>query len=192
MFGLQIDYSNIPRKSNKIKFVLNWLFNRLRSWVLFRIKYHNIGYSGFVRVMHGTKFNPVVPVTLGNNVQFGFGCFIDAPITIGNNVLFAGSVHAVGKHDHEFSIPGQTIWQGKRGEEETTIVEDDVWVGHGAILLGGVTIGKGSIVAAGSVVTRNIPPCEIWGGNPAVFIKNRFATEEEKNKHIEYLENEIC
>lgn len=61
------------------------------------------------------------------------------------------------------------------------------WIGHGAIILAGVRIGKGSIVAAGSVVTKNIPPCEIWGGNPAKKIKDRFDSEEAKIKHIEWL-----
>lgn len=189
MFGLPIDYSNIPRNSNKTRFVINWLLNQLRSWVLFRIKYHNVMCSGFVRVMRGTRFNPVVPITIGNNVQFGLKCFIDAPISVGNNVLFAGNVHVIGKHDHDFSILGQTIWQGKRGEEKATIVEDDVWIGHGSILLGGITVGKGSIIAAGSVVTKDIPPCEIWGGNPAKFIKNRFSTEEDKEMHLRFLNN---
>ena len=68
------------------------------------------------------------------------------------------------------------------------IIEDDVWIGHGAIILAGVQIGKGSIVAAGSVVTKDIPPCEIWGGNPAKKIKDRFDSEEAKIKHIEWLE----
>lgn len=50
--------------------------------------------------------------------------------------------------------------------------------------MSGITIGKGSIVAAGSVVTKDIPPCEIWGGIPAKKIRNRFNTEEEKKYHL--------
>jgi acetyltransferase-like isoleucine patch superfamily enzyme len=57
-------------------------------------------------------------------------------------------------------------------------VEDDVWIGHGAIIVAGVTIGTGSIVAAGSVVTRDVPPFSIVGGNPARVIKMRFSQED--------------
>ena len=57
------------------------------------------------------------------------------------------------------------------------IVEDDVWLGYGAIVLSGVTIGRGSIVAAGSVVTKDVPPYAIVAGNPAHIIKYRFGQE---------------
>jgi acetyltransferase-like isoleucine patch superfamily enzyme len=56
---------------------------------------------------------------------------------------------------------------------EEIIVEDDVWIGTSCIVIKGVTIGKGSIVAAGSLVNKSIPPFQIWGGVPAKFIKNR-------------------
>jgi acetyltransferase-like isoleucine patch superfamily enzyme len=52
-------------------------------------------------------------------------------------------------------------------------IGDFVWVGHGALILGGVTIGEGAIVGAGSVVTRDVPPFAIVGGNPARVIKSR-------------------
>ncbi|MGH2665059.1 MAG: CatB-related O-acetyltransferase [Flavobacterium sp.] len=54
------------------------------------------------------------------------------------------------------------------------IVENEVWIGTGAIILSGVTLGKGSIVAAGAVVTKDIPPYAIAGGNPAKVIRYRF------------------
>lgn len=57
------------------------------------------------------------------------------------------------------------------------IVEDDVWIGNNAIILSGITIGKGAIVAAGSVVTKNVEPYSIVGGNPAQLIKYRFSEE---------------
>ena len=82
------------------------------------------------------------------------------------------------------SIPGKTIWSGERGDNGITIIEDDVWIGTAAIIMSGVTIGRGSIVAAGSVVTKDIPSCEIWGGVPARKIRDRFETEEEKKYHI--------
>ena len=53
--------------------------------------------------------------------------------------------------------------------------------------MSGITIGKGSIVAAGSVVTKDIPACEIWGGIPAKKIRNRFKNEEDKLMHLHFL-----
>lgn len=103
----------------------------------------------------------------------------------------AARVCFVGKNDHDFSIPGQTIWSGNRKNDGETIVEDDVWIGHRATIVGPIKICSGSVVAAGSVVTTDIPPCEIWGGVPARKLRNRFNTEEEKEKHLNYLQK-LC
>lgn len=54
----------------------------------------------------------------------------------------------------------------------------DVWLGYNSIILSGITIGNGSVVAAGSVVTKDIGPYEIWGGNPAKFIRKRFTESQ--------------
>ena len=92
----------------------------------------------------------------------------------GNDILMGARVSFVGRRDHRFDVPGQRIWDGERVEGKPVIVEDDVWIGAAAVILSGVRIGKGSIIAAGSVVTKDIPPYEIWGGNPAVKIRGRF------------------
>jgi len=57
------------------------------------------------------------------------------------------------------------------------IIEDDVWIGFGVIILSGVKIGKGAIIGAGAVVTKDVPPYAIAGGNPARVIKYRFSEE---------------
>ena len=75
----------------------------------------------------------------------------------------------------------------ERGDDGFCYVEDDVWIGHGVIIVGGIKIGKGSIIAAGSVVTKDIPSCEIWGGVPAIKLKNRFNSEADKQNHLDYL-----
>lgn len=69
-------------------------------------------------------------------------------------------------------------WKIRRSKEDLkyrkiapVTIEDDVFIGAKCIILKGVTIGKGSIIAAGSVVTKSIPPFEIWGGNPAKIIR---------------------
>lgn len=181
---MHIDYSNMPNGSNKLNFILRYIFNIIRTWYLLHICYPWVQYKGFIRIMKGTSFAKNMDITLGHNVQFGNYCNIACNVHFGNNILMAGRVCFIGKHDHEFNLPGQTIWHGERGNNGTTIVEDDVWIGTGAIIMSGITIGKGSIIAAGSVVTKNIPPCEVWGGNPAKKIKNRFKSETDKQYHL--------
>lgn len=185
---MKIDFKNMPNGASKGSFVLRYLFNMLRTWYVFHLRYPWVKYQGFVRVMGGTHFAQHMDVVIGNNVQFGNGCNVASNVHFGDNVLMAGNVQFVGRHDHTFSTPGVTIWDGERGENGTTVVEDDVWLGASVIVISGVTIGRGSIVAAGSVVTGDIPPCEIWAGVPAKKVKDRFTCEADKVKHLAFLE----
>lgn len=98
-------------------------------------------------------------------------------------------VNFVGREDHKFNVPCQTIWDGKRGDNGIAIVGDDVWIGTGAIIMSGVRIGSGSIIAAGAVVTKNVPPCEIWAGVPAKKIRCRFKSQKEKIRHLKYIQS---
>jgi acetyltransferase-like isoleucine patch superfamily enzyme len=111
-------------------------------------------------------------------VQFGEGCFIQCDATFGNKVLVSRNVAFVSKDSHVYQIPGKTMWDSPRGDSYKVVVEDDVWIGHGAIVLSGVTIGRGSIVAAGAVVTKDVPRYSIVGGNPAQVIRDRFTKIE--------------
>ena len=185
---MHIDFSNMPNGSNKLNFILRYIFNIIRTWYLFHIRFPWVKYNGFVRIMKGTSFAQNMDIRIGNNVQFGNHCNIACNVHFGNNILLAGNVNLIGKHDHNFNIPRQTIWCGERGENGVTIIEDDVWIGTGSIIMSGITIGKGSIIAAGSVVTKNIPRCEIWGGNPAKKIKDRFKTTKDTQQHLNFLE----
>lgn len=176
----------MPSGAGRRSFVLRYLLNVARTWLLFHIRYPWVKYDGFVRVMSHTRFAKR-NITLGNNVQFGKSCSVASDLTVGNDVLFAGRISFVGGNDHVFSVPGRTIWHSPRGQERGITVKDDVWVGTGCILMGGITIGTGSVIAAGAVVTKDVPPCEIWGGVPARKIKDRFATVEDKDKHLGYI-----
>ncbi|MCR5361753.1 MAG: hypothetical protein K6E73_07050 [Bacteroidales bacterium] len=186
---MKIDYHNLRIGTSRRVFAFRYVSNCLRTWFLFHIKYRGkVKYSGFVRVQRGTTFERK-NIVIGNNVQFGSYCRIRNSAVFKNSILVAGSVCFIGRNDHDINVPGQLIWNGKRGDDGVTIIENDVWIGHGAIVLGGVTIGEGSIVAAGAVVTKDIPPCEIWGGVPAKKVRDRFKTEEDKTKHLEYLKS---
>lgn len=125
-------------------------------------------------------WSPNRDVRLGDRVQFGRGCIINCDIDIGDSVLMANSVAFINKDDHQHNVVGKTLWDSPRGDKFKTFVEDDVWIGHGAIVLSGVRIGRGAIVAAGSVVTKDVDRYTIVAGNPARKIGIRFSQEEIK------------
>ena len=76
----------------------------------------------------------------------------------------------LGSHDYEF---GDTIPYGIHTTYKNVIIDDFVWLGQDVTICGNVHIGEGAIVGAGSVVTKNIPPYQVWAGNPARYIKDR-------------------
>lgn len=184
-----VNYNNIPNGASKFEVLLNYFYNVIRTWYKLHIKFPWVKYKGFERIGRHTIFTKGFQVEMGENVQFGPYCMVSADVLLGNSILMAGHVCLVGKHDHIFNVPGKLIWNGNRGKDGKIFIEDDVWIGYNSIILGGVRVGKGSIVAAGSVVTKDIPPCEIWGGNPAKKIRDRFESVDEKNQHLNHLQS---
>jgi maltose O-acetyltransferase len=117
------------------------------------------------------------PIGGAENIEIGRGTFInsdirfgvpDGKVVIGNNVLIGARVsfETVG-HSTSYT-PGKM----RKRTTGSIVVGNDVWIGAGVIIVQGVTIGNGAIIAAGSVVTRNVEPNTIVGGVPAKFIKN--------------------
>lgn len=97
------------------------------------------------------------------------GC--NQSITIGENVMIANHV-SIRDTDHRFDkLDKPMIDQGIT--TAPIVIEDDVWIGHGAVITKGVKIGKGAIVGANAVVTKDVAPYDIVGGIPAKKIKNR-------------------
>ncbi len=112
-------------------------------------------------------------VSLGRCCYIGRYSYLDGDITIGDHTMLASSVAIVGG-DHEFRQKGKLLIKGGREHWKPTMIGCDVWIGYGAIVLNGVTIGDGAMVAAGSVVVRDVAPYTIVSGNPASFLRNRF------------------
>ncbi len=163
--------------------------NTIRTF-LFKLKYPWIQINGFVRIPFSVPFySPHKDIKIGNKVQFGHNCLIQCDIEFGNYILIARNVSFVGKDDHHTDVIGSTIWDSPRGDSYKTYIEDDVWIGHGAIIIAGIRIGRGSIIAAGSVVTKDVEPYSIYAGNPAKKIRNRFTTQEDLELHINQLKN---
>jgi acetyltransferase-like isoleucine patch superfamily enzyme len=112
-------------------------------------------------------------LTMGDNSNIGpynyIGC--SGKITIGNNVMLAPRV-SIYAENHVFDHP-ELLIRDQGVEKKEVIIEDDCWIAANSIILAGVTIGQGSVVAAGSVVKENVPAYSVVAGVPAKFIKSR-------------------
>ena len=113
--------------------------------------------------------NAVGDVIIGDYTRIGLHNTIIGPVTIGNHVNLAQGI-TVTALNHNFADPNKRI--DEQGVSTTPVViEDDIWIGANAVILPGVTIGHHSVVAAGAVVTKNVPPHSLVAGVPAKVIK---------------------
>jgi acetyltransferase-like isoleucine patch superfamily enzyme len=110
---------------------------------------------------------------IGNNSSIGPYSYIGCSgfIEIGDNVMMSPRV-SIYAENHLFDHPELTIKE-QGVKREFVKIEDDCWIAANTIILAGVTIGRGSVIAAGSVVTKDVPPYSIVGGVPAKVIKSR-------------------
>lgn len=185
--------------TNKLNFIWNKLVVKL---VLLRenvqIKHYNINGILFIKnegeisigdgfkANSGLSFTPIggdtklkIIVTknavldIGSNVGMSNSTiYCTNKISIGNYVLIGNSCKIWDTNFHSID-PEERCFNGDREIlSAPVIIEDKAFVGGGVTILKGVTIGENSIIAAGSVVTKSVPPNQIWGGNPAQFIRN--------------------
>jgi acetyltransferase-like isoleucine patch superfamily enzyme len=126
-------------------------------------------------------------LAIGTDVYIGKFCTIQSNGSIGDGVLIANNVGVVGRIDHEFRAIGVLVRNGSHISENVKIsrspksridIGHDVWIGFGAVLLSGVDIGRGAIIAAGSVVMSSVAPYDIVAGNPAKPIGRRFTNDQ--------------
>ena len=113
--------------------------------------------------------NAVGDVIIGDDTRIGIHNTIIGPVTIGNHVNLAQGI-TVTALNHNFKDTSRRI--DEQGfSTKPIMIEDDVWIGANAVILPGVTIGKHVVVAAGAVVTKDVPDNTIVGGVPAKEIK---------------------
>lgn len=143
----------------------------------------------------GTVFWAPNKMTIGNNVYIGKYCTIQADIEMGDNIEIANNVGLIGKYDHDYSKVGVNIknapWIGDstydfKGKGKKIIIDDDVWIGFGSVVFTGVHIHRGAIIAAGSIVTHDVPAYAVVAGNPARIKGYRF-TEKQIEEHEKIL-----
>lgn len=125
-----------------------------------------------VNIERNVFFGSGREISIGDDSGIGLNARIQGPLRIGGNVMMGPDV-IIYTRNHEISrtdIP--MIAQGETAPE-AVVIEDDVWIGARAMIMPGVTISAGSVVAAGAVVTKDVPPFAIVGGVPAKVIKYR-------------------
>jgi acetyltransferase-like isoleucine patch superfamily enzyme len=118
----------------------------------------------------------------GPYVFVGRDCTIPPGVRIGRYTMLASNVAIVGD-DHNWLDPEVPMQFSGRPPQRRTEIGADVWLGHGAIVMRGLQIGDGAIIAAGAVVTRDVPPREIWTGVPAQKLRDRFADPVDVQRH---------
>lgn len=119
-------------------------------------------------MMRGTRIIRPERISIGSNCIIGFDCFLggEAGIQIGNNVNIASFGVLLGGYHDVNSPTFEAILH-------PIIIEDYVWIATRVTVLGGVRIGRGAVIAAGAVVTKDVPPYSIYGGVPAKKIGER-------------------
>lgn len=175
-----------------MKYVIKFLFRIYLDLIeIFRIRLFAIKWN-LLNQHNKTNVSRVFPIdivkvgkgTYGNLDIYSYSNGNNEKLEIGNYVSIASSCSFILGGGHSLNslttypvkdiickVPYSAISKGP------IIVSDEVWIGFGVTILSGVHIGKGSIIAAKSVVIKDIPPYTIYGGNPAKFIKNRFSED---------------
>ncbi|MDB5851943.1 MAG: acetyltransferase [Rhodoferax sp.] len=148
----------------------------IRQWYYRYIMQYSIGQN--TAILMDCTFDCTQHFAIGSNSVINGKCCIDnkSSITIGNNVSISQEVLILSA-DHD---PDSRVFASRN---LPVIIEDYVFIGSRATILPGVTIGKGAVIAAGSVVTKDVKPFAIVGGVPAQFIRTR---ETELNYGLSY------
>ena len=126
-------------------------------------------------ILRGTTVLWISGLTVGKGTNIGFRCMLDARgiITIGDNVVIASDTHFItAKHDIESPDFAAVL--------EPITVDDYAWIASRATLLCGTSVGRGAVVAAGSLINRDVPSMQVVGGVPAKPIGTRTVTPEFK------------
>ena len=155
----------------KLKRALAKLFRRLRT-------HRHSAAARRIAASCGRDLRVNYPSRFTRFCRFGNNCnFNGMTVLGGGSVTFGDNFHSgencrIITQNHNFDH-GTAIPYDKTKIKKTVVIGDNVWLGDSVIIVGNVTIGEGAIVGAGAVVTKDVPPCAIVGGNPAKIIRYR-------------------
>lgn len=111
-------------------------------------------------------------ISIGDNSGLGYNCCLYGTVYIGDNVMMGPECH-IFTTNHRFERTDIPMNSQGISEEKPVVIGNDVWIGDRVTILPGVHIGNGTVIAAGSVVTKDVPDYAVVGGNPAETIKYR-------------------
>ena len=167
---------------------------RIARFVARKMAVHeNVKFGDGLRAGRGSIISSPHGLILGRNVSIGPRSIIQVDGVIGDYTLIGMGVQIVGRDDHATDEIGVPVALSTRASERVGTVRDrvdigrDVWIGASSVVLSGIRIGDGSVVAAGSVVTKDVPSFSVVGGNPARVLGSRFSSEEERKTHTSRL-----
>lgn len=168
------------------------ILKQIRNYYLVNFRYKKYDISKGFHAGRGIVIWAKNHLTIGENFYMGAYSRIGCNSKIGNDVIFGSYVSLIGKYDHNYHQIGTTIRRASqirdvdynwKGLNSGIIIEDDVWIGHKSVILSDVKIGRGSIIAAGSVVTKDVESYSIYGGVPARKITDRFTNPNDIIEH---------
>lgn len=157
--------------------------------------HENVEFGDGLRAGRGAVISSPHGLRIGREVSIGPRSIIQVDGVIGDFALIGMGVQIVGRDDHATNEVGVPMSEATRASERRGTDRDrvsigrDVWIGGGSIILSGISIGEGAIVAAGAVVTRDVPAFGIVGGNPAKVLSMRFRDEAERTAHSQVLDD---
>lgn len=153
--------------------ILSWL-----RWRLVFLANRNLKVGKNVYLGRGGSISAINSLEIGSNVYIGKYVTLEFEGKIGSNCLIANLVGIVGRSDHDISDPNVDVFHAKNvrntpGLSWRTEIHDGVWLGYGAIVMSGCQIHHDAVVAAGAVVTKDVPAYAIVAGVPAKIIGYR-------------------
>ncbi len=171
------DYLAVPL----LGFLRTWVLNTVVSNLpVARLRYGYYRHVCGIKIGRGTSIwtgarftgGRMNAITIGNYCSIPYNSFwvVGAPITIGDHVVFGHMVELY-TSDHDPDDPAFSR------RDAPIVIGDRVWIGSRAIILKGVTVGEGAVVAAGSMVTRDVAEYTIVAGRPATYIRERGARD---------------
>ena len=169
------------RGGQKLTLVPSYLYDKILAY-FYKSSMRHCGKNVYLRPS-SSDFKGLWNLSVGDYTSIPKGSIFyctEAPLIIGKKVIF-GPRPTIITGDHRIDVVGKYIMDSndKLPENDAAVViEDDVWTGANVTILKGVTIGRGSVVAAGAVVTKSCPPYSIIGGVPAKVLKMRFTPAE--------------